>query len=136
MRYIKHNTQALAAAKAGMSVKTARKYLQSGKLPSEIKKEATRHERPNSFDGVWQEIESMLRHSHGLHARTILQWLIDCHPGQFSMTQLRSLQRRLQTWRCDHGPDKNIIFPQVRIPVKTITCSGFNRSVIPVLFDQ
>jgi hypothetical protein len=28
------------------------------------------------------------------------------------MTQLRSLQRRLQAWRCDHGPDKDVIFPQ------------------------
>jgi hypothetical protein len=112
MRHIKHNTQALAAAKAGMSPKTARKYLRLGKLPSEIKKETIRDQRSNSFDCVWQEVESMLRHSPGLHARTILQWLIDCHPGQFSMTQLRSLQRRLQAWRCDHGPDKDVIFPQ------------------------
>ena len=34
-------TQAIAAAKAGMDEKTARKYLKSGKLPSQSKKEHT-----------------------------------------------------------------------------------------------
>lgn len=113
MKFIKQHNQDLAAAKAGMSTKTAQKYLRAGKLPSELKRKE-RHWRTHrdSFDGVWPEIEKMLDHSPGLQAKTILQWLIDYYPGQFTMAALRSLQRRLQAWRCDHGPDKTIIFPQ------------------------
>ena len=112
MKFIKHNNQDIAAAKAGMSVKTAQKYLRLGQLPSELKKERHWRTRRDSFEEVWGEIESMLRHSPGLHSRTILQWLMECYPEKFNMTQLRSLQRRLQAWRCEHGPDRAIIFPQ------------------------
>ena len=38
MNKIKKHNQIIAAAKAGMNVKTARKYLRIGKLPSELKK--------------------------------------------------------------------------------------------------
>ncbi len=34
-------TKALAAAKAGMDPKTARKYMRLGRLPSQVKKEHT-----------------------------------------------------------------------------------------------
>ena len=36
MDKIKKHNQIIAAAKAGMNVKTARKYLRIGKLPSEL----------------------------------------------------------------------------------------------------
>ena len=50
-------TQETAAAKAGMSVRSARKW-QRGPLPSETKQERT---RPDPFDGVWEEeIEPLL----------------------------------------------------------------------------
>ena len=54
-------TQETAAAKAGMSVRSARKW-QSGPLPSQAKQEHRRRTRPDPFDGVWEdEIEPLLR---------------------------------------------------------------------------
>ena len=54
-------TQETAAAKAGMSVRSARKW-QSGPLPSETRQERTWRTRPDPFDGVWEdEIEPLLQ---------------------------------------------------------------------------
>ena len=54
-------TQETAAAKAGMSVRSARKW-QSGPLPSQAKPEHRWRTRPDPFDGVWEdEIEPLLR---------------------------------------------------------------------------
>ena len=54
-------TQETAAAKAGMSVRSARKW-QCGLLPSQAKPEHRWRTRPDPFDGVWEdEIEPLLR---------------------------------------------------------------------------
>ena len=101
-------TQETAAAKAGMSVRSARKW-QSGPLPSQAKPEHRWRTRPDPFDGVWEdEIEPLLRNdpTGKLKATTIIDWLAEQHPGRFSASQLRTLQRRLQDWRALHGPDR------------------------------
>ena len=90
-------TQETAAAKAGMSVRSARKW-QSGPLPSQAKPEHRWRTRPDPFDGVWEdEIEPLLRNdpTGKLKATTIIDWLAEQHPGRFSASQLRTLQRRL-----------------------------------------
>ena len=94
-------TQETAAAKAGMSVRSARKW-QSGPLPSQAKPEHRWRTRPDPFDGVWEgEIEPLLRNdpTGKLKATTIIDWLAEQHPGRFSASQLRTLQRRLQALR-------------------------------------
>ena len=54
-------TQETAAAKAGICVRSARKW-QSGPLPSETKQERQWRTRSDPFDGVWEEeIEPLLR---------------------------------------------------------------------------
>ena len=54
-------TQETAAVKAGMSVRSARKW-QSGPLPSATKPEHRWGTRPDPFDGAWEdEIEPLLR---------------------------------------------------------------------------
>ena len=85
-------TQETAAAKAGMSVRSARKW-QSGPLPSATKPEHWWRTRPDPFDGVWEdEIEPLLRNdpTGKLKATTIIDWLTEEHPGRFSASQLRT----------------------------------------------
>ena len=53
-------TQELAAAKAGMDVKTARKYLNAGNLPSESKPERTWRTRKDPFERVGDEIQEQV----------------------------------------------------------------------------
>ena len=50
----------ISAAKCGMSAKTARNYLLSNQLPSEMKKERDWKTRANIFEPIWSEIEDML----------------------------------------------------------------------------
>lgn len=105
-----------AAAKAGMSEPTARKYRRKAKLPSELRRDHDWRTRPDPFTEVWPEVESLLEHDEGLQAKTVFEELLRKYPDRFPQGQLRTLQRRFRDWRALHGPDKEIFFPQVYAP--------------------
>ena len=106
----------LAAAKAGMSEKTARKYRQSGKLPSEMAKPHTWRTRPDPFAEVWDEVRGLLEDNPGLEAKTVFEDLQRRAPGKFSDGQLRTLQRRVKAWRALEGPEREVFFAQEHAP--------------------
>lgn len=114
LRYnmVKYSHQKIAAAKSGMSEGSARKYLKTSRLPSEMK--SARHWRthPDVFASVWEEVTRMLTLSPSLTAKTILSHLRSSHPGHFKPSHLRTLQRQIQIWKSTQGPDKEVIFPQ------------------------
>lgn len=91
-----------AAAKAGMSEPTARKYRRAGKLPSELKASHTWRTHPDPFAEVCREIEALLDRDGGLEAKTVFEEL--GRPGRFRSGQLRALQRRFRNWRALLGP--------------------------------
>lgn len=107
----KYNKE-IAAAKSGMSAKTARKYLLAQGLPSEMKKERHWKTRSNVFSSVWDEIEDMLTKSPKLQATTILQYLINKDPDKFKPSHKRTLQDLCKKWRATSGSDKDVIFSQ------------------------
>jgi transposase len=109
-------SQVTAAAKAGMSERTARKYVRSGGTPSEAKAPHTWRTRVDPFAEVWPEIEALLRQDGGLQAKTVWEELNRRHVGRFSTGQLRTLQRRFLTWRVKSGPDCEVFFPQTHVP--------------------
>lgn len=96
-------TQQIAAAKAGMDVKTARKYARVRRLPSEVKKERHWRTRPDWFEPVWAGIQEQLRVNPGLEAKTIFAALQQ-QPERFADGQLRTLQRKIKHWRATEGP--------------------------------
>ena len=111
-------TQEAAAAAAGMSVRSARKW-QTGPLPSQSKKNRTWRTRKDPFEDVWaSKIEPLLEADTKaeLEAKTLMQLLVDEEPERFSMNQLRSMQRRLRDWRALRGPDKEVYFEQLHEP--------------------
>jgi hypothetical protein len=105
-------TQEIAASKAGMDVKTARKYLRERRLPSEMK--AGRHwrTREDGFAAVWPEIQEQLRTNSALEAKTIMAALQRQYPDRFADGQLRTLQRRVKQWRAREGPAQEVYFVQ------------------------
>jgi hypothetical protein len=105
-------TQAIAAAKAGMDVKTARKYLRARRLPSEMKAERHWRTRQDGFAEVWPEIREQLRTNPGLEAKTIFAALQRQSPERFADGQLRTLQRRIKRWRATEGPVQEVYFVQ------------------------
>jgi len=109
-------TKAIAAAKAGMTEKTARKWARLGKLPSEIQSPRTWRTREDPFKDVWERIRPMVELNPGLEAKTVFEFLQREQPGVFANGQLRSLQRRLKRWRALEGPSRQVFFPQIYRP--------------------
>jgi hypothetical protein len=110
-------TKALAADKAGMDVKTARKYVRLGKMPSEVQAAHTWRTRKDPFHEVWEEMRTKLAASEGmLEAKTLFEHLQRERPGSFSDGQLRTLQRRIKRWRALEGPAQEVFFPQIYQP--------------------
>ena len=105
-------TQQIAAAKAGMDVKTARKYLRARRLPSELKAERHWRTRQDGFAEVWPEVAVQLIANPGLEAKTLFAALQRQYPDRFVDGQLRTLQRRIKRWRAIEGPAQEVYFVQ------------------------
>jgi helix-turn-helix protein len=108
---MENKTQQAAAAMAGMSVRTARKW-EAGMLPSADRKRRHWRTRRDPFEDVWaSEVLPLLeRDTKGkLEAKTVFKELRRQHPGQFDPGQLRTLQRRVRDWRAMHGPSAKLL---------------------------
>jgi transposase InsO family protein len=109
-------TLALAAAKAGMDEKTARKYQRAGRLPSQLQPPHDWRTRADPFAQVWSEIEQLLAREPSLEAKTIFDYLSRKYEGGFQEGQLRTLQRHVKLWRATSGPPREVFFPQQHRP--------------------
>jgi len=113
---VKDKTLEIAALKSDMDVKTARKYRDIGKLPSEIKVEHTWRTRDNPFSSIWSEITNLLSTNPGLEAKTIFEYFQRQYADKYQDGQLRTLQRHIKQWRALEGPPKEVFFPQIHYP--------------------
>lgn len=105
------------AAKAGMHEQTARKYKRSGKLPTQLKQQHTWRTRKDPFAEDWDStIKPLLELNSGLEAKTIFEYLQREKQGFYQDGQLRTLQRRIKTWRALEGPEQEVMFTQVHHP--------------------
>jgi hypothetical protein len=112
----KEKSRTIAAAKAGMDPKTARKYITIGKLPSQITCKHDWRTREDPFEEDWAAIKEMLEINPGLEGTTIFEYLQGVNPGRYQDNQLRTLQRKLKYWRATEGPAKEVYFPQEHYP--------------------
>jgi hypothetical protein len=108
----KHGRVGLAAMRAGMDRKTGRKYVEGGKLPSELVGPREWRTREDPFVEHWPEVEALLRESPALEAKTLFEVLVEKYQGRYDEGQLRTLQRRVKTWRAERGPDKEVVLGQ------------------------
>ena len=108
----KSKPQLLAAAKAGISERSARRIDGDPSLPSQSPRRYW-SSRPDPFADVWDaEIVPLLQGAPKLMAITLLRKLQDDHPDQFGDDMLRTLQRHIRQWRAVQGPPKEVFFPQ------------------------
>ena len=112
----KHGRVGVAAMRAGMDRKTARKYVQGGKLPSELVEPRSWRTHEDAFLEHWPELEAMLIESPALEAKTLFEVLMEKYPGRYQEGQLRTLQRRVKDWRAERGPDKDVVLAQLHRP--------------------
>lgn len=112
----KHGRIGVAAMRAGMDRKTARKYVRAEQLPSVMKQPRSWRTRPDPFEADWPWVQQQLEQAPELEAKTLFEVLVDKHPDRYQDGQLRTLQRRVRQWRAEHGPDKEVFFPQEHRP--------------------
>ena len=104
---------AVAARRAGMDEKTARKYRQGRKLPSMLKRPRAYRTRKDPFADVWPQVETLLENEAALQAKTLFDWVKKQYPGKFDNRHRRTFERRVHHWRVTRGPAQNVMFSQV-----------------------
>jgi len=105
-----------AADAAGMSPKTARKYLQSGILPSQCQPLHNWLTYPDAFAEDWPWVVGFLKTNSGIEAKYLFEALQRRCPGKYQDGQLRTFQRRVKVWKALYGPAQEVYFPQVYKP--------------------
>lgn len=116
--YMQHrqqgHTQAVAAAKAGISERSGRRI---EKAEHSSRKPRHWRTRKDPLAEVWEnELVPLLEREPDLTGLTLLEHLDDNYPGRFPQSLLRTLQRRVQQWRALHGPGQAVIFRQQAQP--------------------
>lgn len=115
--YKKKGNMTLSAMKAGMDRKTARKYLdQPGKSPRELQVKHTWRTRSDPLAQIWDQARQMLEDAPDLEAKTVFEHLLHWTDCGLQESHLRTFQRRVKDWRLCHGPDKEVFFPQMKVP--------------------
>lgn len=113
----KHGNLTRSAQNADMDRKTARAWLDCGKMPSEVGREPRDwRTRSDPFESDWAQTAEMLSATPALEAKTLFDHLVTAHPGRYEPGQLRTLQRRVRQWRAANGPPKDVFFAQAHRP--------------------
>ncbi len=108
--------QEAAAAKIGISERTARRLERLDRLPSQ-RGPRTWRTRSDPLAAVWDaEVLPMLRSAPGLAAVTVLEELQRRYEGAYPNGVLRTLQRRIRHWRALEGPEREVYFAQQHEP--------------------
>ena len=109
-------TQVAAAAKAGLSERSARRIEQSEALPSQRESRGWRT-RTDPLQPVWDsEVVPLLESDGALNGVTLLEELQRRYPGDYDTSVLRTLQRRVRQWRAVFGPEREVYFAQEHPP--------------------
>jgi transposase InsO family protein len=110
------HSQIASAAKAAISERTARR-IDTGQLSTEVPAERHWRTRQDPLEEVWtQELVPLLSENPGLLPATLFEFLCDNYPGRYDNKILRTLQRRIKSWKAKHGPAKDVIFRQIKVP--------------------
>jgi transposase InsO family protein len=130
--YKKHRTklsQQVAAAKVGISTRSARRLEGLTALPSQREARSWRT-RADPFEAIWQsEIVPMLESAPALTAMTLLDEIQRRYPGKYEDTLLRTLQRRVRMWNASFGREREVFFAQEHPPGR-LGLSDFTHAAV------
>ena len=107
--------QTTDAAKAGISVRTARRIDPGEHRPQRGRPRDWRT-RPDPLAEVWtSELQPMLEQEPRLEPMTLFEYLQEQYPGCYD-SQLRTLQRRVEQWKAAHGKPQEVMFQMRHAP--------------------
>ncbi len=107
---------AASARMTEMTEKTARKYRDDERLPSDRKTARNYRTRVDPFEDVWAEVQRKLAGEPALKAVTLFEWLQQTDPGRFPDSTRRTFERRVAQWRSLYGPGQTVFFSQIHHP--------------------
>ena len=110
----------MSAMKAGMSRKTAGKYLRQDNVMEQRQVEHTWRTRKDPLEGIWPQALAMLRDAPELEAKALFGHLSEVRGDEIKPGLLRTFQRRVKTWRLSEGPEKEVFFTQDHKPGGTL----------------
>ena len=115
MKLKKHHTTAVAAAKAGFSRATGTRVGRDPTLPAQQKAPRGRR-RPDPLAEVFEsDVVPLLQTCPDLRPVAVFQELMRRHPA-LNPGVRRTLERRIQAWRAEHGPEQEVLFRQTHEP--------------------
>ncbi len=113
---IQGKTQSEAAARAGISERTARRLDTVQYNNQQAPQSRDYKTRKDPLTDVWEsELAPMLEQQPCLLPITLFEHLQDKFPGQYDKSH-RTLQRRIKQWHALYGKDQEIIFRQQQQP--------------------
>jgi hypothetical protein len=102
-------TQQQSATIAGFSERSGRR-IEQGEHQPHYGQEREWRTRTDPLVGVWDsELEPMLRREPRLEPMTLYEYLLEKYPGQYERV-LRTLQRRVESWKAIYGDAKEVMF--------------------------
>jgi transposase InsO family protein len=115
MKFRQTDSVTIAAAKAGFSASSGYRIEQDPRLPSQ-KKAPRGRRRPDPLAGIWEgDVLPLLKSAPGLRPFGIYEEILRRHPT-LSPGIRRTLERRIRSWRAQHGPEQEVMFRQVHEP--------------------
>ena len=123
-------TIGMCAMKAGMSRKTAGKYLNQDDVLEQRRLPHTWRTRVDPLAEIWPRAQEMLGDAPELEAKALFEYLVPAAvaggplgeggPGGLQEKHLRTFQRRVRDWRLENGPGKEVFFTQDHTPGKVL----------------
>jgi len=113
-------TISMSAMKAGMSRKTAGKYLRQDNVMEQRQVPHTWRTRKDPLEGIWPQALAMLREAPELEAKALFEHLAEGRGDEVKPGLLRTFQRRVRSWRLAEGPEKEVFFTQDHKPGDTL----------------
>lgn len=118
-------SQETAAAKAGISSRTARR-IESGTHRPQRGRPRDWQTRADPLDGHWDaDLLPMLEREPRLEPTTLFETLQELYPGQYE-DKLRTVQRRVESWKATHGKPKEVMF-KIQHPAGELGLSDFTH---------
>ena len=124
-----------SALKTSMDRKTAAKYINKSKLPSELVGDRNWRTHVDKLLPIWDDALSFLQSEPDLEATSLFEHLLDMHPDKLQETQLRSFQRKVKEWRIKYGADKEVFFDQISIPGEMAQVDWLDMNQVKIIID-
>jgi transposase len=109
-----------AAMKAGMHRETAARYLEAQAGPEQLRRPHTWRTRGDPLEALWLKAKPWLEATPELEAKALFEHLLAEDASLASGQALRTFQRRVRRWRAQHGPPREVHFPQIREPGQSL----------------